>query len=323
MDIQKISKFAVMSLAVVAFAATGCKKKGCTDPEAQNYNPDAKKDDGSCIAHVDGCTNPSAVNYNSAATKDDGSCAVVDSKQRSLSVKFTATWCFACGDYGGSVFKDIGDANSSDDLIRIACHKSGDDMHNQVAADWQTVMGSGSTPCFAVNGNLISGHPLSPTNSAVTSTNAQSAEVGLAISHTVSGDNIIITGAYSVLQNISGEYYLGLYVLDNGTDERQKGDDGSFSPAGSTWNASTAYYDNYIHDHVLRGGGFLSGGDNGASWGTKIVDGSGSTGQASNFDVTIPIVSGNSSAADWSGNYEVHAVVWKKNGTSWDYVNAR
>lgn len=28
---------------------TGCKKEGCTDPNSQNYNPKAKKDDGSCI----------------------------------------------------------------------------------------------------------------------------------------------------------------------------------------------------------------------------------------------------------------------------------
>lgn len=31
-----------------AAALSGCKKKGCTDAEAENYNPEAKKDDGSC-----------------------------------------------------------------------------------------------------------------------------------------------------------------------------------------------------------------------------------------------------------------------------------
>ncbi|MDX1651125.1 MAG: DUF4856 domain-containing protein [Brumimicrobium sp.] len=38
---------------ILMFAASavlwGCKKEGCTDPEATNYNEDAKKDDGSCI----------------------------------------------------------------------------------------------------------------------------------------------------------------------------------------------------------------------------------------------------------------------------------
>lgn len=31
-----------------ALMLTGCKKDGCTDATASNFNPDAKKDDGSC-----------------------------------------------------------------------------------------------------------------------------------------------------------------------------------------------------------------------------------------------------------------------------------
>ena len=47
---------------------------GCTDPLATNYNPLATCDDGSCIYEIEGCTDPDAANYNSAATIDDGSC---------------------------------------------------------------------------------------------------------------------------------------------------------------------------------------------------------------------------------------------------------
>jgi hypothetical protein len=41
-------------VAVVAMTTgfTSCKKKGCTDPTATNYDDKAKKDDGSCIASV-------------------------------------------------------------------------------------------------------------------------------------------------------------------------------------------------------------------------------------------------------------------------------
>jgi len=47
---------------------------GCTDESAKNYSPDAEKDDGTCEYYVFGCTNSLAENYNSEADKDDGSC---------------------------------------------------------------------------------------------------------------------------------------------------------------------------------------------------------------------------------------------------------
>ena len=47
-------------------------QNGCTDPEADNYNPNANINDGSCLFY--GCTNPDADNYDPNANIDDGSC---------------------------------------------------------------------------------------------------------------------------------------------------------------------------------------------------------------------------------------------------------
>ena len=46
---------------------------GCTDPIAENYNPQANINDNSC-EYVYGCTSPNADNYNPIATVDDGTC---------------------------------------------------------------------------------------------------------------------------------------------------------------------------------------------------------------------------------------------------------
>ena len=54
-----------------------CQISGCTDAEAQNYNVNATEDDGNCeflIVGTQGCTYGDATNYDSAATLDDGSC---------------------------------------------------------------------------------------------------------------------------------------------------------------------------------------------------------------------------------------------------------
>ena len=46
---------------------------GCTDSSAENFNPEANFDDGSC-QYIYGCTDSNAENFNSNATADDGSC---------------------------------------------------------------------------------------------------------------------------------------------------------------------------------------------------------------------------------------------------------
>ena len=53
-----------------------CEYHGCTNPNATNYDPSANVDDGSCEypAGVPGCTDPTAYNYDELATVDDGSC---------------------------------------------------------------------------------------------------------------------------------------------------------------------------------------------------------------------------------------------------------
>lgn len=51
---------------------------GCTDSNANNYDPAANCDNSTCTYDVGGCTNASACNYDPSATTDNGSCIVVE-----------------------------------------------------------------------------------------------------------------------------------------------------------------------------------------------------------------------------------------------------
>lgn len=51
----------------------GTDIEGCTSSDADNYNPEATSDDGSCV--IGGCTYTGTSNFNALATYDDGSCS--------------------------------------------------------------------------------------------------------------------------------------------------------------------------------------------------------------------------------------------------------
>ena len=63
-----------MFVTVVGNPTINCDVLGCIDETANNYNPDANVDDGSCTYDIYGCTDEDANNYNPNANVDDGSC---------------------------------------------------------------------------------------------------------------------------------------------------------------------------------------------------------------------------------------------------------
>ena len=62
-------KFPIYVIAALALSitATSCKKKGCTDPNAQNYSESAKKDDGSCTYPESGYSVPTTYAFTDGA----------------------------------------------------------------------------------------------------------------------------------------------------------------------------------------------------------------------------------------------------------------
>ena len=73
---------------------------GCTDESANNFDPAAEYEDGSCEFVIPGCTDPEACNYAEDANEDDGSCLVND----------------ALGVCGGSCTADLDQDGLCDDI---------------------------------------------------------------------------------------------------------------------------------------------------------------------------------------------------------------
>ena len=78
-EVKQILKSSVSNTLYDSTEPSDTTVRGCTDPNAKNYNPSAQENDGSCIYNddpidIEGCTDSSALNYNPKATKDDGSC---------------------------------------------------------------------------------------------------------------------------------------------------------------------------------------------------------------------------------------------------------
>jgi len=80
---------------------------GCTDQTANNFNPLANQDDGSCTYTVSGCTDKTAENYNPLANQDDGSCTYPST--------YTICW-------GGITYYNVAEA----DLVNYPGYKEGE-----------------------------------------------------------------------------------------------------------------------------------------------------------------------------------------------------
>lgn len=212
----------LLLLSLLAFA-TACKKQtGCTDPNAVNYDPEAKKAADICIL-------PEPVH-------------------KIILVKFTAVWCPPCGGWGAAAFKQF-KADYADHIIPIASHGS-PSQPDALTTEASLSMFSN----FPVTGfpNFLVGTQFR----GATNNIAQSMDQELARPVLAGGAMVYdqVDGQYVVEARVSffaaaqGNYYLSVFVLEDGIPG---GDN-----AGTALDQKGDNSDTYTHNHVLRGYGF-------------------------------------------------------------------
>jgi hypothetical protein len=262
MKINKILSIVIVLAMVGGFSS--CKKKGCTDPNSLAFNPEAKKDDGSC-------TNPSSV-------------------KKALVFKKTATWCPYCGDWGATYSTNIMTDYSDCQVIQL----HGDsDFETTVGDAIMDALPSAGWPHFYLGTTDISSNSYSELSSGVSAEVGASVEVAMAMEHSTSGTAMNIRVQSQWTGSSSGEYFLAVYILEDGQVAEQ---DIAGQPSDPNW----------VHNHVLRAEA------SSAAFGKAVtVNGDGNLEE---FDVTL--------GGSWvAANCYPVAVMWKKNGSDYDFVN--
>lgn len=281
-------------LLVMTIFFSSCSKEGCTDPIAENYDADAKNDDGNC-EYILGCMDESSIAYNSLATKDDGSCVYLDNTKRSLVFKATGTWCPPCGDWGAEYVSNIyNDFSGSAEVIGL---HSNDDFSVDIGYNLLSILNNSAVPSFYL-GLVPMGNGYGNVSNLISTELSSPNQISMAVSYTVIDGSMNIK-VQSSLENqfIGDNCYLAMYIMEDGQIAPQE-----VSGIGTV--------SDYVHSHILRTEA------NGSTFGVPISF----TNGINNTEITTPLAPN----SIWTHeNLYVIAVIWKQNGNSYDFINLR
>jgi hypothetical protein len=245
-----------------------------------------------------GCIDPLAVNYNASATENDGSCVIIPLKQNGMFFKFTATWCQPCGQWGMDAFNEVYQANKGK-IVAFTVQTNDDLMNSRNQPTFEafsTRWDYTGTPNFVVNNTLLNTNYYDA-QSQINSITATTPTIGTGVHWTIgAGPNTgkinvnVYAKAFSAL---TGEYKMGVYIIAKKINAPQAGQS-----------------DPYEHHKVLLG---FAGDD---PWGETITTNGATADQVFHKGYVVPLES------NWNpADIEVISIIWKKNGSNWDFVN--
>lgn len=191
---------------------------------------------------------------------DSGAISNVSSAYKPMVVEYTATWCSPCGGYGVPAWEDT-HRNYTYQITGISMHPSDaiSDGNSAAQLALKAFWGFSGTPSTAVNADPKFYPSTSAIASKINAVKMTKAKAGVGITKTLSGSTLTINTKTVCFEDIAGDVYLAVYVVENGISNSQ---------AGHTPSTIT-------HDHIFRGS---ANGNFGESLGSltkgKIIDGS-------------------------------------------------
>ncbi len=246
--------------------------------------------------------------------------------QRALVLETTATWCQYCPN-GAEILMTA--EYQFNDILPIAIH-TGDPLSNPTGDAFDSNFPPGGVPNFYVGNNDVGQSP----NGAISAMIIQSPQAGVGHEWEKEGSSYNITSRVKFYTGVSGDYYVGCYYINGPIDAcgsltQTDGTGALQNVAGcSTYldNAVMvdAYQDNqgqwqgvylinegdtYKHAHSIAG----HAGTN--VWGESLGSSSVSSGEKYDFNFTI------NEGFGWTQNGKILTVLWKKNGSSYEFIN--
>lgn len=218
--------------------------------------------------------------------------------QKTMLTKRTATWCTFCGGWGWSFFEDLIEDNSENALL-VAAHFSGE-LQTPTSVAITTNYGGFSQPRFFINNmdqGVNSGNASTKRTeikAAVDQAAAQAPIVNAGIIATLEEGTVTAKVKTTFFQNTSGEYYLGLYIIEDGVI-----------------NFQTSQGPNAMHHNILRTA-FTDG-----HFGEVIAEGDIDAGTSLDRAYAVEL------SPSWvTENIKVTAILWQREGDDYIFVNA-
>ncbi len=214
----------------------------------------------------------------------------------------TGTWCGACPS-AANILHQL-DAKYGNRIIGLAIHgANGDPMEIDAFGSFRQDRNSSSFPSFFITEDRIN-TSMAACEAAIDAKKAETVKAAIAIKSTIEGGVITVETLTKYYGALTGDYYLSVYVTEDGID--------GGSNSGSY--AQTSGGSDYKHEHVLRATSV-----NGNFWGEKISTNPSADSEVSKT-ISISVDSG------WNtSKIHVSAVLWKydpSGSNTYVFVNA-